>query len=204
MSLDISSGGEMLPLNGKVCFWAWFTATHNICPLTRLEFPDGLGLPVSQLASVCAGVCVPVRRRHRIADHHAGEPTLLPGGEWRPTSKPRLCCFFHTVGKSPEYVSKWKMALLQCVCFNRTENMMKLGWFWSRSMTPTWGPRATRRGFSLWVLLDSPSEGRITLERKWSVEMLISRYEFEMNYAATLMGFHLSVRTGVKLAFMHI
>lgn len=48
--------------------------------LRRVEFPDGLRVPVPQLAGVRAGLRLPLRVRHRGAQHHAREPPLLPGG----------------------------------------------------------------------------------------------------------------------------
>lgn len=50
------------------------------CVSGRLELPDGLGVPVSQLARLRLGVRLPLRGRHRRPQRHAGESPLLPGG----------------------------------------------------------------------------------------------------------------------------
>lgn len=50
------------------------------CVSGRLELPDGLGVPVSQLARLCPGVRLPLRGRHRRPQRHARESTLLPRG----------------------------------------------------------------------------------------------------------------------------
>lgn len=54
-----------------------------ILPLSaRVEFPDGLSLPVPQLEGLCPRVCLSLGVCHRGSDHAAGESPLLPGGEW--------------------------------------------------------------------------------------------------------------------------
>lgn len=50
------------------------------CVSRRLELPDGLGIPVSQLARLRLGVRLPLRGRHRRPQCHARESPLLPGG----------------------------------------------------------------------------------------------------------------------------
>lgn len=46
-----------------------------------MEFPDGLGVSVPQLARVCARVRLSLRCSHRCPQLYAGEPALLPGGQ---------------------------------------------------------------------------------------------------------------------------
>lgn len=58
-----------------------------LCVSRRLELPDGLGVPVSQLARLRLGVRLPLRGRHRSPQCHARESPLLPGGlELLPTT----------------------------------------------------------------------------------------------------------------------
>lgn len=48
----------------------------------RLELPDGLSLPVPQLARLRTGVRVPLGGGHFGPHHHARESALLPGGQF--------------------------------------------------------------------------------------------------------------------------
>lgn len=56
----------------------------------------------------------------------------------------------------------------------RMGNMTRPGWFWSRSMTPTWGPRVTQKGSSLWVALSTSSTEH---QVRRIIEDLISCYQ---------------------------
>lgn len=74
------SAGSSLSTRFKCCSCLWPPFSLSRSPF-RLEFPDGLGLPVPQLACLCAGVCLPVCGGHLRPHYNAREPPLLPGGQ---------------------------------------------------------------------------------------------------------------------------
>lgn len=76
--------GEVLPLTS---FRAALSPSLSIgmsatilCP-PRMELPDGLCVPVPQLARLCLGLRLPFGLRYWCPHHHAREPTLLLGGK---------------------------------------------------------------------------------------------------------------------------
>lgn len=48
----------------------------------RVEFPDGVCLPVPQLEGLCPCLRLSFCVCHRGSDHPARESPLLPGGDW--------------------------------------------------------------------------------------------------------------------------